>query len=139
MPPSGDNRSVNVSGSITGAPIVTGDNNNTVTTSANIILPPPDTVDPKAELTALREALANFQTPDRAKVDRAFQYAEEEAADRDPNKRQIAGALRQVLTVAKGTNDFATQIETLAPRVAALASWLGPVGHDLLSLVGLSG
>jgi hypothetical protein len=137
MPPSGDNRSVHAGGNITGASIVTGDYN-TVTATVHVALPPPASVDPKAELAALRELLAKLQTPDRGKLDRAFDDAEEEAAKPDPDKSEIGGALQRVLKAAKGANDFAGQVETLAPRVAALASWLGPVGHGLLALAGLS-
>jgi hypothetical protein len=136
MPPSGDNRSINVLGNATGA-FVTGDNN-TVTATTRVTLPPPATVDPKAELAALRDLLSCLQTPDRGKLDRAFADAEEEAAKPDPDKAEIGFALQRIIKTAKGANDFAGQVETLAPRVAALVSWLGPAGHGLLSLAGLS-
>jgi hypothetical protein len=136
MPPSGDNRSINVGGNATGA-FVIGDNN-TVTATTHVTLPPPATVDPKAELAALRDLLSRLQTPDRGKLDRAFADAEEEAAKPAPDKAEIGFALQRIIKTAKGANDFAGQVETLAPRVAALASWLGPVGRELLSLTGLS-
>src|SRR5690348_7029969 len=77
MTPSGDNRSVQA-GSIIGSNVVTGDQN-TVTSTIHVALPPAGTVDPQAELAALRQALAGLQTPERGKLDRALQDAEEEA------------------------------------------------------------
>jgi hypothetical protein len=85
----------------------------------------------------LREALASLHTPDRGKLDRAFHDAEEEAAKPDPDRAEIAGALQRVLKAAKGANSFAEQVEKLAPRIAALAAWVGPAGRVLLSLAGL--
>jgi hypothetical protein len=137
MTPSGDNRSVHAGGDITGASVVTGDHN-TVTTTAHVRLPPTSTVDPKAELSALRDLLASLNVPERGRLDRALQDAEEEAAKPDPDKGEVADAVQRVLKAAKGANAFAEQIEKLAPRVAALAAWVGPAGHALLSLVGLS-
>jgi uncharacterized membrane protein len=136
MSPSGDNRSVQA-GSIVGSNVVTGDQN-TITSTIHVALPPAGTVDPKAELAALRQALAGLQTPERGKLDRALQDAEEEAAKRAPDKTEISGALQRAVKAAKGANDFAGQVETLAPRIAALASWLGTAGHALLALAGLS-
>jgi hypothetical protein len=138
MSPSSDNRSVHVGGDIIGASIVTG-SNNTVTMSAQITLPPAQTVDVQAELAALRASLVTLQIPERDKLDRAYQYAEDLAAEPAPDRKQIAHALHRALTFAKDANDFAGQVATLAPRVAALASWLGTEGHALLSLLGLGG
>jgi hypothetical protein len=122
---------------ITGSSLVTGDHN-TVTTTARVTLPPAHTVDAGAELAALRKALALLSVPDRDRLNRAFKDAEEEVAKPRPNKEYVGDAVQRVLKVAKGANDFATQVETLTPRVAALASWIGPAGRALLSLVGLS-
>jgi len=97
---SGDNRSINVGGAIIGASIVTG-NDNTVTTSGHVTLPPAHTVDAKAELAMLRELLAKQQTPERDKLDRACQYAADLATERNPDKKQIAGSLQRALTFAR--------------------------------------
>jgi hypothetical protein len=136
MPPSADNRSINVGGNATGV-FITADHS-TVTATVQVTLPPPGTVDPRAELAALHAALAALPMPDRGKLDRALQDAEEEAAKPDPDKAEIGNALQRVLQIAKGANDFAGQVDTLAPRIAALVSWLGPVGRGLLSLAGIS-
>lgn len=137
MTASGDNRSVHAGGNIANSSVVTGDHN-TVTTTTHVTLPPASTVDPKAELSALRDLLAGLQVPERGKLDRAFQDAEEEAAKPNPDKGEVADAVQRALKAAKGANSFADQIEKLAPRVKALAAWAGPAGHALLSLVGLS-
>jgi hypothetical protein len=140
----GDNRkmtnsdkSVSVGGNILGSSVVTGDHN-TVTTTARVTLPPAHTVDARAELAALRKALAKLQVPDRDRLDRAFKDAEEEAAKPSPDKEYVGEAVQRVLKVAKGTNEFADQLETLTPRLTALAGWIGPAGRALLSLVGLT-
>jgi hypothetical protein len=137
VPPSGNDRSVHVGGNIAGASVVTGDHN-TVTTKADVTLPAASAVDPKAELSALRDLLASLNVPERGRLDRAFQDADEEAAKPDPDKGEVADAVERVLKAAKGANSFADQVEKLAPRVAALAAWAGPAGHGLLSYLGLS-
>jgi hypothetical protein len=134
MPPSGNDRSVHAQ-NITGASIVTGDSN-TVTATIHVTLPPAHAVDPKSELAALKKILDALNVPERGKLDRAMQDAEEEAAKPNPDKDEIGGAVKRVLKAAKGANEFAEQAEKLAPRIAALAAWVGPAGHALLSLVG---
>jgi hypothetical protein len=130
-----DDRSVRAGGDITGSTIVTGDHN-TVTT--HVTLPQASSVDPKAELAALRQALAGLQVPERRKLEHGLVAAEDEVATPKPDREYVADMLKGVLKAAKGANGFAEQIETLSPRIAALASWAGPAGHALLSLVGLS-
>jgi hypothetical protein len=135
---SGENRSVTAR-DITGSSIVTGDHNVVSTTMKQITLPPADQVDVKAELVALREALAGMRkVPDRGKLDRAIEDAVEETAKPEPDKEEVGGALERAVKYAKAADDFADHADKLLPRLAALASWLGPVGHGLLSLLGLS-
>jgi hypothetical protein len=131
---SGDNRSVTAR-DITGSSVVTGDHNTVTTTTKQVPLPPADQVDVKAELAALREAMAALQkVPDRGKLDRAI----EETAKPEPDKEEVGDALERAVKYAKAADDFGEHAEELLPRLAALASWLGPVGHGLLSLLGLS-
>jgi hypothetical protein len=135
---SGDNRSVTAR-DITGSSIVTGDRNIVSTTMKQMPLPPADQVDVKAELAELREALAGLQkVPDRGKLDRAIEDAVEETAKPEPDKEEVGGALERAVKYAKAADDFGEHAEKLLPRLAALGSWLGPVGHGLLSMVGLS-
>lgn len=78
MSGSGDNRSVTAR-EIAGSSIVTGDHNTVSTTMKQIALPAADQVDVKAELAALRDALAELKkAPDRGKLDRAIEDAVEE-------------------------------------------------------------
>jgi hypothetical protein len=135
---SGDNRSVTAR-DITGSGVVTGDHNTVTTTMTQYPLPPADQVDVKAELAALRQALAGLQkVPDRGKLDRAIADAVDETAKPEPDKEEVGGALERAVKYAKAADDFGEQAEKLLPRLAALAAWLGPVGHGLLSLLGLS-
>jgi hypothetical protein len=133
---SGSDRSIHAR-DVIGASLVTGDNN-TVTTTAHVTLPPAHSVDPKAELAALRTLLAGLDVPERGKLDRALRDADEEAAKPTPDKDDLGDAVGRVLKAAKGANNFAEQIETLAPRITALAAWLGPAGAALLRHLGLS-
>jgi hypothetical protein len=134
----GNNRSVTAR-DITGSSIVTGRHNTVTTTMKQVPLPPADQVDVKAELAALREALAALQkVPDRGKLDRAIEDAADEAAKPEPDKEEVGGALERAVKYAKAADDFGDQAEKLLPRLAALASWLGPVGHHLLALAGIS-
>ena len=135
---SGSNRSVTAR-DITGSSVVTGDHNTVATTMKQVPLPPADQVDVKAELAALREALAALQkVPDRGKLDRAIEDAADEAAKPEPDKEEVGGALERVVKYAKAAGDFTDNAGKLLPPLTALASWLGPVGHGLLSLLGLS-
>jgi hypothetical protein len=102
-------------------------------------LPPADQVDVKAELAALREALATLnKVPDRGKLDRALEDAADEAQKPEPDKKEVGGALQRAVKYAKAADDFGDHAEKLLPRLAALAAWLGPLGHSVLSMVGLS-
>jgi hypothetical protein len=67
---SGDNRSVTVGGNVTGAQIVTGDNNRTVMREVKVQeLPRPDQVDVGKELAELRALLGSLNAPDASKLD----------------------------------------------------------------------
>jgi hypothetical protein len=132
---SGDNRSVTAR-DIAGSSIVTGNHNTVTTTMKQITLPPADQVDVKAELLALREALARLQNvPDRGKLDRAIEDAIEETAKPGPDKEEVGGALERAVKYAKAADDFGEHAEKLLPRLMALGSWLGPVGHHLLAML----
>jgi hypothetical protein len=138
MSGTGDNRSVTAR-DITGSGVVTGDRNTVTTTMKQVALPPADQVDVKAELAALRELLAELKNvPDRGKLDRAIEDATDETAKPEPDKEEIGGALERAVKYAKAADDFGDHAAKLLPRLAALASWLGPVGHSLLSMVGLA-
>jgi hypothetical protein len=133
-----NNRSIRAR-DITGSSVVTGDQNTVTTTMRQVPLPAADQVDVKAELAALREALAALnKVPDRGKLDRALEDAADEAEKPEPDKDEVGGALGRVVKYAKAADDFGDHAEKLLPRLAALAAWLGPVGHSLLSMVGLS-
>jgi hypothetical protein len=135
---SGSNRSVTAR-DITGSSIVTGDHNIVSTRMRQVPLPPADRVDVKKELAALRDLLAELkQVPDRGKLDRAVEDAVEETGKPEPDKEEVGGALERVVKYAKAADDFGEHAEKLLPRLAVLASWLGPAGHTLLSMLGIA-
>ena len=138
MSGSGDNRSVTAR-DITGSSVVTGDHNTVTTTMRQVAAPPAEQVDVKAELAALREALAGLKkVPDRGKLDRAVEDVVDETAKPQPNKDEVGGALERVAKYAKAADDFGEHAEKLLPRLAALASWLGPAGRAVLNTLGIA-
>ena len=136
MMTNGDDRSVRAR-DIIGAQVITGDNNTTTMKDVKVSLPRADTVDIKAELSALRDLLASLNAPDQGKLDRALQDAEEEAAKPEPDKDEIGGAIERAVKYAKGANEFGETVEKLAPRLAAVASWLGSNWVKILAMAGI--
>jgi hypothetical protein len=64
--------------------------------------------------------------------------AVDETARPEPDKEEVGGALERAVKYANAAGDFTENAGKLLPPLTALASWLGPVGHGLLSLLGLS-
>ncbi|MGH6678175.1 MAG: hypothetical protein ACREDL_04370, partial [Bradyrhizobium sp.] len=130
---SGSNRSVTAR-DITGSSVVTGDHNIVGTRMTQYAPPPAAAVDIKAELAGLRQALAALTSvPDRRALNNALEDAGDEARKPEPDKDKIGGALAQIAEYAKAADDFGEHAEKLVPRLMALAAWLGPVGHHLIS------
>jgi hypothetical protein len=102
MSGSGDNRSVTAR-EIAGSSIVTGDHNTVSTTMKQIALPAADQVDVKAELAALRDALAELKkVPDRGKLDRAIEDAVEETGKAMPDKAEVGWRARTSGQICQG-------------------------------------
>jgi hypothetical protein len=100
-------------------------------------LPPPDTVDVRAELAALQELVCKLNLQDRGKLNRAIEDATEETNKADPDKEEVADAVGRIVKYAKAADDF-DDVSNLLPHIAALGSWLGTYGHALLTAVGMS-
>ena len=129
-------RSISVGSDMIGGSAVTGDQN-VVHTKYQAVLPPAETVDIKAEVSALREFLTALGVPEQAKLERALADAEEEAAKPEPNRDEVGAALDRALKYAKQANGFAEQINKLKPHLEAACSWLGQNWHKLLAAAGL--
>ena len=69
---------------------------------------------------------------------RGSRDAEEESAKPTLDKEEIAGAIGRVARYARAADDFSEHAEKIAPRVAALASSLGPLGKLVLAAFGTS-
>jgi hypothetical protein len=134
---SGGDRSVKAR-DITGSQVITGDSNRAVMRGVKVTLPPPGDVQPERELAELRVLLSAFETPEKGKLDRALQDAEEEAKKPEPDKDEIGSALERAIRYAKSASDFGEQAEKLARPLGALASWLGANWHKLVALAGLA-
>jgi hypothetical protein len=136
---SSSNRSIQIAGHATGNVLQTGDRNVAAVQYQRATLPPPELVDIQAELAALRELLAQLDSPDRRKIDNALGEAEDEEAKPQPDKDEVGKALGRALDYAQKAQGFAKAIETLTPHVVNVASWLGSHWHTLLAAVGLAG
>ena len=136
MNSNGDDRSVKVGGNLTGSSVVTGDNNVVSTHMRQYTLPPPETVDVKAELAALQELVAMLQ--DRGKLNRALEDATDETGKANPDKEEVAGAVGRIVEYAKAADDFDEHVTKLLPHIAALGSWLGTAGYALLKAAGIA-
>ncbi|MGP9820593.1 hypothetical protein ACTZWW_11305 [Salinarimonas sp. NSM] len=130
------NRSVTIGGSATNTVIITGSGVTAAQRIDQAALPPPAAVDPLAEIRALKPLLLALSTPRREIISGAMAEAEHLAdqpdAQRDPDG--IAGALDRAVRYARGADDLSAHAAAIAPRVAALASWLGERGKTLLDL-----
>ena len=130
----GDNRSVQIGGSVTGSAVVTGDSNTISVQFQQASLPEPETVDIQAEIEALKDIFASLNNPTIAG---AAEELVQEMAKPEPDKEIMADALETGLKRIKKLADFGDAIDRLRPHVEATAGWLGQHGHKLLPLVGL--
>jgi hypothetical protein len=132
-------RSIHVGGSASGNVFQTGDCNIASVRYQHATLPPPESVDIRAELAALRGLLAQLDSPDRRKIENALDDAEDELAKSQPDKNEVGTALARALDYAQKAQGFVKAIETFKPHVVSIASWLGSRWHTLLAVVGLTG
>jgi len=134
-----DNRSVSVGNDVIGGVIVTGDRNTAkVNYQKTTSLPAPETVNIQTELKVLHDILAKLETPDRGKINNAFEDAQEELKKQQPDKDEVGEALNRALKYAKKAEGFASTMAKLQPHLAKTTAWLGNNWHQLLSLVGLT-
>ncbi|OKH57238.1 hypothetical protein NIES2130_20990 [Scytonema sp. HK-05] len=124
-------------GSVTGSAILSGDRNVANIQFQPVSLPAPESVDIRAELNALHEALAKLESPDRRKIENAFADASEEVNKPKPDKDEVGKALDRALDYAKKAEGFASVVEKLKPHLIKTTAWLGENWHKLLSIVGL--
>jgi len=140
MNQSGDssNRSVSVGGDATGNIIQTGDHNVASLQFTQTTLPPPESVDIKAELAALCELLRQLRSEDEKKIGRALEDAQDEVAKSEPNRDEVGDALQRALNYAQQADGFAQTAASLKDHITNVVSWLGDSWHKLLPLVGLT-
>lgn len=132
------NHSVNISGNATSNVIQTGDHNVGTVNYQKITLPPPESVDVKAELKVLHEILATMNAPNNQKINNAFSDVEDELTKSPPNKNEIGTALERALRYAKQAETFAKSVKELTPTIINIAAWLGESGNKILEFIGLS-
>jgi len=114
-------RSVRIGGDAKGNAIATGDRN-VVTVTYSASLPPAESVDIRAALAALQQALAGLDPPDKGKMDRALTDAAEEAAKADPDRDEIGGAIERAGGSTAMPGSSATRLPPSCARTTA-TSW----------------
>jgi hypothetical protein len=132
------NRSVSIGRDVRNTVIVTGDRASVTQTLKRVSPPAPETVDIRAELVALRAALAEVAAPDARKIDNAIGDAEDELQKPEPDKDEIGKALDRAIGYAQKAEGFATAAEKLVPHIVQVAGWLGTAGLALLRTFGLT-
>ena len=132
------NRSVSIGGNAIGSAIQTGDSNTASVQFKQTTLPAPESVNIRAEIEALRSALAKLESSDRRKIDNAFADAEEELKKPEPDKDEVGQALDRALNYGKKNEEFVQLIEKLEPHLTKVIAWLGDNWHKILSIVGLT-
>lgn len=128
-------RSVNFYGPASGNITITGDGN--TATLKQVTLPLPESVDIRAELQRLREALLGLDTPDRKKIANALDEAGDEVAKLEPDKAEVAGILERALSYAKKAKEFVEAITVIQAPIIPIAAWLGAHSDQLLALAGM--
>ncbi len=131
------NRSVSIGGDATGNVIQTGDNNAASLQFTQTTLPPPESVDIKAEMTALCELVGQLKSEDEKKIGRALEDARDEVVKSEPNRDEVGEALERALKCAQKADGFAETAASLKGHITNVVSWLGDNWHKLLPLVGL--
>ena len=135
-----DNRSISIGGDVKGSAVINGNGNRVSVRYAKVRLPPAETVDIAAQITALKVILSELSIPDkeRLKMDNALAEAASEATDAQPNRDEIGTALDRALQYAKQAEGFATTIDRLQPHLQNAVGWLGASWSKLLDLIGLT-
>ena len=131
-------RSVSIAGNAIGSVIQTGDKNVASLRFTRTTLPPPESVDMKAELDELRQLLGQLRSPDGNKMNRAIEDAQEELGKPQVDRDEIGDALDRVMKYARKAEGFADIAAKLKPHVVNIVSWLGRNWEKLLSVVGLA-
>ena len=135
---SSGNRSVSIGRDATGSSIVTGDDNVVTTNYQQVTLPPAESVNISAELSALREVLEKLDSPDGTKIANALTDAQDELTKPEPDKDEVGKALQRALEYAGKAEKFFDVSEKLAPHVKNVAAWLGQNWYKILGVVGLA-
>jgi hypothetical protein len=134
--PQGD-RSVHVGGNLVGSIVQTGDEGVASLRYEQISLPEPESVDIRAELASIKEALLKLASSDSLKIQNAVDEAEAELTKPQPDKNEVGKALERALDYAKKAEGFASAVEKLKTPIANAAAWLGDNWHKILGVVGL--
>jgi hypothetical protein len=138
----GGDRQINIGGNAIGSVFVTGDHDKTdVSSTVNltkVTLPPPDSVNILAELSAIRGILRDIGGIHQESAVQALDAAVEQSSKPAPDKHEVGTALQRALQLAKEGVSFAANIQKLAPHVLNAAAWLGSNWHGILPTVGLS-
>jgi hypothetical protein len=131
-------RNVNIGGNAVGNIIQTGDHNTAELRYKKVQLPPPEKVDIRGEIDALKQLLGQLKTDDQQKIVNAVSEAAGDAAKPNPDKDEVGKALERALGYASKAADFGEKTGQIATHLQNAVGWLGDNWHKLLPLVGLA-
>jgi hypothetical protein len=116
-------RSASAGRDMKGNAIATGDHSTATSTYSETVQRDPS-VDLKAELAALRQALESLPGVDKKALTR-LEEAEEEATKPEPNPGEIQSLVKQATGYAQTATGFMDAAGKLVPHLTKVAAWLG--------------
>ncbi|BAZ08741.1 hypothetical protein NIES4071_05470 [Calothrix sp. NIES-4071] len=118
------NRSISIGGNVTGSAIQTGNKSTAKINFQQGSLPAPESVNIQAEISAVYNIIAQLETPDRRKINNAFEDVEEELSKTQPDKEEAGMSLKRALDYAKKAEGFAEVVALLQPHLNKISAWL---------------
>lgn len=128
---------ISIGGNAHGNVMLAGENITAGDIQTQIAFPAPESVNIQKELAAIRDILAQLETPDKGKIDRALTDAQEEAAKPKPDKDEVGGALQRVMKHAEKAETFTKIVDKLKPHVIAASAWLGTNWYHISKMIGM--
>lgn len=118
------NRSISIGGNVTGGAVQTGDKNTAMINFQQGSLSAPESVNIRVEISAVYNIIAQLETPDRRKINNAFEDVEEELSKTQPDKEELGMSLKRALDYAKKAEGFAEVVALLQPHLNKISAWL---------------
>lgn len=96
----------------------------------------PNTIDIRLELANLRKLLSELKSEHRRKIDNAFDEAQAEASESQPDREELSKSLTRALDYARKAEGFVQIAGKIKPHLATVAAWLGSQYQHVADLIG---